>query len=33
MDDKLHGFKKEIGDKYINEFITDLIKEKNNYKN
>jgi hypothetical protein len=30
-DDKLHAFKKEINERHTNEFIADLIRERNQY--
>lgn len=32
MEDKLYNFKKEIGERSTNEFITELVKERNFYK-
>ena len=33
MDDKLSTFKKEIGERHVNEFIAEILKEKNFYRN
>lgn len=32
VQEKLHAFRKELGEKSTNEFITEIIKDKNNYK-
>lgn len=31
MEDKLSNFKKEIGERHVNQFIAELLKEKNFY--
>lgn len=31
LEDKLHAFKKDIGERHINEFIAQLIRERNHY--
>ena len=33
MDDKLSLFKKQIGERHINEFVAEILKEKNFYRN
>ena len=33
MEDKLSLFKKEIGERHINEFVAEILKEKNFYRN
>lgn len=32
MEDKLSNFKKEIGERHINEFIAEILKEKSFYR-